>query len=43
MKGTWYDTEAKFKINEGAGKEFIAIGDTMAKLGKQQEDKVQQS
>lgn len=42
MKGTWYDTEAKFKINEGAGKEFIAIGDTMAKLGKQQEDKVQQ-
>lgn len=42
MKGAWYDTEAKFKINEGAGKEFIAIGDTMAKLGKQQEDKAQQ-
>ncbi len=42
MRGSWYDTEAKFKINEGAGKEFIAIGDTMAKLGKQQEDKVQQ-
>lgn len=40
--GSWYDTEAKFKINEGAGKEFVAIGDTMAKLGKQQEDKVQQ-
>lgn len=40
--GSWYDTEAKFKINEGAGKEFIAMGDTMAKLGKQQEDKVQQ-
>lgn len=42
MKGGWYNTEAKFKINEGAGKEFVAIGDTMAKLGKQQEDKVQQ-
>lgn len=42
MKGAWYDTEAKFKINEGAGKEFIAIGDTMAKLGKQQEDRIQQ-
>lgn len=42
MRGSWYDTEAKFKINEGAGKEFIAIGDTIAKLGKQQEDKVQQ-
>lgn len=39
---SWYDTEAKFKINEGAGKEFVAIGDTMTKLGKQQEDKVQQ-
>lgn len=42
MKTGWYDTEAKFKINEGAGKEFVAIGDTMAKIGKQQEDKVQQ-
>lgn len=42
MKNGWYDTEAKFKINEGAGKEFVAIGDTMAKLGKQQEDKKQQ-
>lgn len=39
---SWYDTDAKFKINEGAGKEFVAIGDTMAKIGKQQEDKVQQ-
>lgn len=42
MKPSWYDTDAKFKINESAGKEFIALGDTMAKLGKQQEDKVQQ-
>lgn len=43
MRGSWYDTEAKFKINDGAGKEFVAIGDTMAKLGKQEEDRTQQA
>lgn len=43
MRGSWYDTEAKFQINEGAGKEFTALGDTMAKLGKQEEDRTQQT